>query len=138
MPRRAMDWMRQAERDLRHARNALEAGDYEWACFAAQQAAEKALKALYEHQGLEVRGHSILALLQGLRELYEVPSQFYAFARVLTRYYLEARYPNGFPEGAPFEYFDEEMAQEAVRAAEAILQWSGDSLRGRGGAPAAP
>ncbi|MCX8068481.1 MAG: HEPN domain-containing protein [Anaerolineae bacterium] len=113
------------------------AGDYEWACLAAQRAAEKVLKALYEQQGLEVRGHSILALLRGLRESYEVPGEFYAFARALTRYYLEARYPNGFPEGAPFEYFDEEMAQEAALAAEAILRWCGDSLGGRGGAPGA-
>lgn len=137
MPRRAWDWMRQAERDFRHAQNALKAGDYEWACFAAQQAAEKALKALYEQQGLEVRGHSILALLRGLAHL-EVPGEFFAFARILTRYYLEARYPNGFPEGAPFEYFDEGMAQEAVGAAEAILRWCRDSLGGRGGSAESP
>lgn len=39
---RARDWWVQAEADLRHARHALEDEDYEWACFAAQQAAEKA------------------------------------------------------------------------------------------------
>lgn len=137
MARRAGDWMRQAERDFRHARNALEAGDYEWACFAAQQAAEKVLKALYEQQGLEARGHSILGLLRGLGDRYEIPGEFWAFARVLTRYYIEARYPNGFPEGAPFEYFDEEMAREAVRAAEAILRWCGNYLGGQGSAPEA-
>ncbi|MEM2815815.1 MAG: HEPN domain-containing protein [Candidatus Bathyarchaeia archaeon] len=31
----------------------LELGDYEWACFAAHQAAEKAVKALYKALGLE-------------------------------------------------------------------------------------
>lgn len=46
MGARYEDWMRQARRDLRHARNSLESEDYEWACFAAQQAAEKAVKAL--------------------------------------------------------------------------------------------
>lgn len=122
MARRAGDWMRRAERDFRHARNALEHGDYEWTCFAAQQAAEKTLKALYEQEGWEARGYSILGLLRGLKNSYEVPDEFYPFARLLTRYYIEARYPNGFPERAPFEYFDEEMAQEAVRAAEAILR----------------
>jgi HEPN domain-containing protein len=45
--RRHSDWLRQAQRDLEHARRSQEAGDYEWACFAAQQAAEKALKALH-------------------------------------------------------------------------------------------
>jgi hypothetical protein len=39
---RAVNWMNQAERDLQHARNAKKDGDYEWACFAVQQAAEKA------------------------------------------------------------------------------------------------
>jgi HEPN domain-containing protein len=48
MPERAADWLRQAERDLEHAHHALEDGDYEWAAFAAQQAAEKAVKALYQ------------------------------------------------------------------------------------------
>ena len=47
MPSRADDWFRQAPRDLAHARDTFEDGVYEWAAFAAQQAAEKAVKALY-------------------------------------------------------------------------------------------
>jgi HEPN domain-containing protein len=46
MAERSADWMRQAEADLRHARHALEDGDYEWSAFASQQAAEKAIKAV--------------------------------------------------------------------------------------------
>jgi len=38
--------MKQALKDLSHARLSLENGDFEWACFAAQQAGEKAVKAL--------------------------------------------------------------------------------------------
>jgi len=55
MPRRTEDWLRQAEKDLRHAENSLQSGDYEWACFAAQQSAEKALKALYQVWGEMLR-----------------------------------------------------------------------------------
>jgi len=46
MPDRSRDWLSQAERDLRLAE--LSRGDeiHEWACFAAQQSAEKAVKAL--------------------------------------------------------------------------------------------
>jgi HEPN domain-containing protein len=44
MSNRHADWFRQAEADLQHARNSLESGDFEWSCFAAHQAAEKALK----------------------------------------------------------------------------------------------
>ncbi len=53
------DWWEQGMRDLKHARNALLDEDYEWAAFAAQQAAEKALKALILSLGGEPWGHSI-------------------------------------------------------------------------------
>lgn len=128
MPKRVDDWLRQAEKDLKHAKNALEDGDYEWSCFASQQAAEKGLKAVYEEKNQEVRGHSILGLLKGLKTYYEVPEKFYSYGRILSRYYLEARYPNGFPEGAPLDYFDEEMAREAIHASETILGWCRDII----------
>ena len=61
---RYLDWFRQAEADLKHARNAENDGDYEWSCFAAHQAAEKALKAVFLKLGmaeaiLEYCGHQI-------------------------------------------------------------------------------
>ena len=59
MATRAEDWLRQAKRDLEHARHALEDGDYEWSCFAAQQAAEKAVKAVYQKLGADAWGHSV-------------------------------------------------------------------------------
>jgi HEPN domain-containing protein len=49
-------------------------------------------------------------------------------ARVLDRYYIEARYPNGFPSGSPMEYFDEALAKEAINAADSILRFSSDHL----------
>ncbi len=66
MPNRAYDWLRQGQRDLEHARRAAEDGDFEWACFAAQQAAEKVAKAALQHSGLEAWGHSVTALLESL------------------------------------------------------------------------
>jgi len=71
MPTRYKDWLRQAKRDLQHSRHALEKEEYEWACFAAQQAAEKAVKALYQKLGASAWGHSVSALLSNL------PSQTY-------------------------------------------------------------
>ena len=55
--RRPRDWFHQAELDLRAAGDARLSGHYEWACFAAQQAAEKAVKALHESIGVEAWGH---------------------------------------------------------------------------------
>ena len=51
MANRYADWYRQAEADLRHARHSHEDGDFEWSCFAAHQAAEKALKAVFLKAG---------------------------------------------------------------------------------------
>jgi len=42
------DWMDQAEWDLSHAESDLERDFYDWACFSAQQAAEKAVKAVLQ------------------------------------------------------------------------------------------
>jgi HEPN domain-containing protein len=56
MASRVENWYKQARRDLQHARHALEDEEFEWACFAAQQSAEKALKALYQAAGEEAGG----------------------------------------------------------------------------------
>jgi hypothetical protein len=40
MANRDGDWLKQAEGDLQHSRNALKAGDYNWACLAAQAIAD--------------------------------------------------------------------------------------------------
>nr|WP_236101971.1 HEPN domain-containing protein [Methylotetracoccus oryzae] len=42
MSNRAADWWAQAQRDLEQAADSRTSGRHEWACFAAQQAAEKA------------------------------------------------------------------------------------------------
>jgi HEPN domain-containing protein len=57
MASRAADWFRQAEADLAQSRHAVGGGHQEWACFAAQQGAEKAVKAVHEHRGNEAWGH---------------------------------------------------------------------------------
>lgn len=123
MPGRADDWLRQAQRDLKHSQNALKDCDFEWSCFAAQQTAEKGIKAVYQTIHMDAKGHSILGLLKGLASYYPIPEIFYSYSKILSRYYIETRYANGFPEGAPFEYFDENMAREAIHAAEAIFEW---------------
>ena len=120
---RSKDWIRQAEKDLKHAIYSCEKKDYEWACFSSQQAAEKALKGIYNKNNLEARGDSILGLLKGLSKLYEIPEKFFYYGRVLSRYYIETRYPNGFPEGAPMDYYTQEDARRAIEYAEEIVEF---------------
>ena len=121
MSRRVDDWIRQADKDLRHARNALEDGDYEWACFAAQQAAEKALKALYQNLGSESFGHSVLRMLKELPKEVKFDKQLFRKAAELDKFYIPTRYPNGFDWGAPMDYFEKEDAEKAIRDAQEII-----------------
>lgn len=53
MANRAADWLTQAVHDLDQARSSMAEGRHEWACFAAQQCAEKAVKALHLARGQE-------------------------------------------------------------------------------------
>ena len=118
---RSEDWLRQAERDLKRAKLDIEHECYEWTCFTSQQAIEKVVKVVYQSLNSSVRGHSIVKMLKGLEEQFGIHEDIIHGARILDRYYFEARYPNGFPEGSPFEYFDKKIAEEAYNAAREIF-----------------
>jgi len=121
MGNRYADWLRQAEADLRHARHALEDSDYEWSCFAAQQAAEKAIKALFQKLGMDAWGHTLTALIGNLPPEIQTPDELVDYARMLDKHYIPTRYPNGFDSGAPTDFYTRREAQDAIRYAEAIL-----------------
>ena len=121
MADRSADWLAQAERDLEMARLALDVGIYEWACFVSQQAAEKAVKGLYESLHGTTRGHSVSQLLQLLPPEAAPPSELIEQARVLDQYYIPTRYPNGFDTGAPKDYYTRDNAAAAVDYAKTIF-----------------
>jgi HEPN domain-containing protein len=123
MGNRHRDWFRQGEADLRHARHAVEDGDYEWSCFAAQQAAEKALKSLFLSLGLEAWGHTLSALIGNLHPRVEVAPGLVECAKLLDKHYVPTRYPNGFDSGAPTDFYTEREAREAIDHAEQILEF---------------
>jgi len=118
--RRHEDWFRQAERVLEATRLLLQGGFYEQVCFLSQQAAELAAKAWLESRGRIRAGHSISYLL---KEAGQVKPEIRAKARILDRYYIPPRYPNGFAEGAPMDYYDEPTAKEAIDCAQDILEF---------------
>ena len=88
-------------------------------CYQAQQAAEKALKALYLKRGVAFPFvHSLDLLLAGLEDLgLEIPDAIDQ-ATILTRYAVETRYPGAYEPVTEAEY------QEAIGFAEAILSWA--------------
>ena len=63
---RSRDWLFQAQRDLEQATDSQQARRHEWACFAAHQTAEKAVKALHLHLGQEAWGHVVARLFRDL------------------------------------------------------------------------
>lgn len=121
MPNRAQDWLQQAGKDIEQADASHEAQRHEWACFAAQQAAEKAVKALHLHHGQEAWGHVVAKLLRELPETTPASEELIDQARVLDNFYIPARYPDSHPEGAPFEHFGPLQSSQALRYAHAIL-----------------
>lgn len=119
------EWLRHAESDLRVARLAL--GDQrvlpEQICFHAQQAAEKALKAVLLCKQVEFPlVHDVEELLElARRGGLAVPPEV-SEAGLLTPYAVEARYP-GSQEGIlPSD------VEEAIRVAQAVLQWAGQTV----------
>ncbi|MEW6072504.1 MAG: HEPN domain-containing protein [Planctomycetota bacterium] len=119
MPDRSKDWLAQAERDLEQAEASRAGGRHEWACFAAHQSSEKAVKALHLRRGQEAWGHVVARLLRELP--VEVSPLLVEKARVLDNFYVPARYPNSHPEGPPFEHFGPLQSEGAIDHARAIL-----------------
>jgi HEPN domain-containing protein len=121
-------WLEEARADLRHAAKSIDIGDYNWACFAAQQAAEKALKALIMHVvGEYPRGHDLV-------RLYDVASRYVrlnlsrTLLSRLSAFYTQARYPNAGLE-RPWEEITIEQAREAVEVAGKVLSEVEKALR---------
>lgn len=126
MPNRSRDWLEQAARDLEQARSSQRDGRHEWACFAAHQSAEKAVKALHLACGQEAWGQVTARLLTELPA--RPPAQLVEKARVLDNFYVPTRYPNGHPEGAPFEHYGPIQSDEAIRYADEILAFVRDQM----------
>lgn len=120
--------MKQAQRDLQQARNSLETGYFEWACFAAQQSAEKAVKAVFQSLGADARGHSILELLVELRNKMKVSGSLLDHAKVLDKHYIPPRYPNAHATGAPYEFYTRKEAERAIKSAQTIISFCQDHL----------
>jgi HEPN domain-containing protein len=122
MADRSKDWLAQAGRDLEQAKSSKREGRHEWACFAAHQSAEKAVKALHLHLKQEAWGHVVARLLDQLP--LEVPEELVEKAKVLDGFYIATRYANGHPEGAPFEHYGTIQSTDAINYAGEILEFA--------------
>ena len=123
MQQRHKDWMRQARHDLEFAMLAARESCFEWAAFAALQAAEKACKALNLFLGKMASAHEITLLLEGLPGGHQPPADLLKRAKSLEKHYMRARYPTMFPSGTPRDHYTHGDSDQAIADAMAILEF---------------
>ena len=128
MPERHQDWLRQARDDLDHARLSARQAHLEWAAFAAQQAAEKACKALHLALGSDAWGHDLMALLEALPAAQRPHPDLVDRAKGLDKHYLPSRYPTGFAQGTPRDHYTLREAEQAIADAAAVIEFCARSI----------
>jgi HEPN domain-containing protein len=118
-PDNPKEWLSRAKSSLALARAVTPEIFYEDGCFQAQQAAEKAIKAVFVRQGMRhPYTHDINALLSVIADArITIPEPVWA-AVALTTYASAARYPGS---GSPVT---KEEYREALTLADAVIQWT--------------
>lgn len=109
-----------AEEDLLWAKASLKEEIWRGACFAAQQAAEKSLKAylLVKNKSFP-KIHDLVSLNDHCRNINREFEQLNDSCNFLSPYYLSSRYP----DIAEFEEYSQEMANLVVQKAEEIIKF---------------
>ncbi len=117
------EWMNRARSNLALAKNRIPEAYLEDLCFEAQQAAEKAIKAVLIRRGIEFPYvHDLNRLLALLEEAGEKIPETIRKAESLTTYAITTRYPSASNPISLQEY------QEALEIAEAVFQWAEERL----------
>lgn len=117
-------WMRFAVEDLDQARTLARGGSPRQVCFSAQQAAEKALKAVLVFNGLPVPRTHDLDLVARLIPPGWSCAAVSADLTWLSRWATFTRYPGDWPEGMPGD------ATKAVAEASQVLSAVLEDLAG--------
>jgi HEPN domain-containing protein len=120
-PTNPQEWLRRARSNLARAKadRGLPEVLYEDLCFDAQQAAEKAVKALLVQRRVPFpKTHALMDLLTLLHQAgVDIPEGIRR-AGLLTGYAVESRYPG------PAEEVSREEYVEAVEIAERVVAWA--------------
>jgi HEPN domain-containing protein len=117
------EWLNRARSNLSRAKSKIPEVYLEDLCFDAQQAAEKAIKAMLMKKGIAFPYvHDLARLLTLLEEAGEPIPESVKQAEDLTRYAVVTRYP-GLTEPVTEAHY-----QEAVASAEAVVQWAEEKI----------
>ncbi len=123
--REAIRWLTTADDDIDSAVILKNNGKFAHSCFHAQQAGEKALKAVWYFADADPWGHSTKKLIEDLNfvdfKLYQKLESYIKMAMVLDRFYIPTRYPNGLPDITPDEAFSDEDADTCITYSKKII-----------------
>ena len=116
-------WWKEAESDLDAAKNSSLAGNYNWSCFQAQQAAEKALKAfLYSNGRTSIITPALKVLVNESIKIDPNFAKIKSEAHFLDLIYISTRYPFGLASDlAPSEFYEQGDAEKCLEYARLIL-----------------
>jgi HEPN domain-containing protein len=124
-------WRDEADRVLAGARLQADAGLHNWACFAAEQAAQLAMKGLLHGLGRGPWGHDLVALGEMAREAgIDVTSEVADAQKRLGRHYIAARYPDAHASGPPGHHYGEADVAQALDDSKTILWFIDQAWRG--------
>ena len=116
------EWMNRARSSLAIAKNRVPQAYLEDLCFEAQQAAEKAVKALMIKRGIDFPYvHDLARLLSLLKEAGEAIPDAVGQARKLTRFATVTRYPMN-------QTVTEQHYLESLAIAEAVIRWAEERI----------
>lgn len=115
-------WLEYADEDLRAADSTLRDEVFSAACFHAQQAVEKTVKAmLLEKTGRVPKQHSLLRLTE-MSESKEIFEQQKEQLEFLDKFYVPTRYPDALPGSLPEGLPGKEDAEKAVASAKEVIK----------------
>ncbi|MCX5844595.1 MAG: HEPN domain-containing protein [Deltaproteobacteria bacterium] len=130
MPERSLpdtpeEWLNRAQSSLALAKMKSRKVYYEDLCFQAQQAAEKAIKAVFISRKIVFPYiHDSTALLTQLEQEGILIPEEIKKASILTLYASQTRYPGPQPPISKKEY------QDALRIAESVTGWAERIIQG--------
>jgi len=117
------EWLNRAKSNLIRARQNHPDVYLEDLCFDAQQAAEKAIKAILIHLNVDFPyTHDLMTLLTRVAEAGKSVPDEIKEAAMLTDYAAESRYPS------PAESVTNEEYEEAVATAKRVVNWASNIL----------
>jgi HEPN domain-containing protein len=119
-------WWEQAKRDHDIAKHNHASRDYEASVFFCEQAAQKALKALFIHTTSKTppKIHNLVEL----GRLAGVDAKMSLFLSELAPHYMIARYPDA-AGAVTSELYDGRSSLRFIRGTKKVLEWCQERLR---------